>query len=206
MKPGASLRGCQDGRAHLRPAQGRDRADGHGLHAFLGGHDVREGANDAAAHRLPPGLELLPDRLGEVLHHVDPARPRGRGERTHGVHPRLAPLGRIYAPSIFFAQSASPVSPYDKLPDIEGNRDDYDIVGFDCQPGDVIVHHVMTVHGSGGNLSRDRGRAAMSFRYCGDDIRYFDKPGAIEQQYLQGQLENGDRLHGPDYPLVHGLR
>ena len=126
----------------------------------------------------------------------------GRMEYIRGSHL----WGRIYAPSIFFAQSASPVSPYDKLPDIEGNRDDYDIVGFDCEPGDVIVHHVMTVHRSGGNLSRDRGRAAMSFQYRGDDIRYFDKPGAIEEQYLQRQLENGDRLHGPDYPLVHGLR
>lgn len=122
----------------------------------------------------------------------------GRMEYVRGSHL----WGRIYAPSIFFAQSANPVSPYDKLPDIEGNQENYDIIGFDCQPGDVIVHHVKTVHGSGGNISKDRGRAAMSFRYCGDDIRYFDKPGAIEQQYLQGQLENGDRLHGPDYPLV----
>ena len=122
----------------------------------------------------------------------------GRMEYIRGSHL----WARTYAPSIFFAQSASPVSPYDKLPDIEGNRDDYDIIGFDCEPGDIIVHHVMTVHGSGGNRSRDRGRAAMSFRYCGDDIRYFDKPGAIEQQYLVEQLENGDPLHGPDYPLV----
>lgn len=122
----------------------------------------------------------------------------GRMEYIRGSHL----WNQTYAPSIFFAQSASPVSPYEKLPDIEGHRNDYDIIGFDCEPGDVIIHHVMTVHGSGGNLSPTRGRRAMSFRYCGDDIRYFDKPGAIEQQYTTGNPKNGDRLDVDDYPLV----
>lgn len=122
----------------------------------------------------------------------------GRMEYISGSHK----TGNIYAPNIFFAQSASPVSPYEKLPDIEGHRDDYDIIGFDCEPGDVIIHHVKTIHGSGGNLSTNRMRRALSFRYCGDDIRYFDKPGAIEQQYLIGKLQNGDLLNTEDYPLV----
>ena len=122
----------------------------------------------------------------------------GRMEYIGGSHK----TGDIYAPNIFFAQSASPVSPYKKLPDIEGNRDQHNILAFDCIPGDVVIHHVMTVHGSGGNLSSNRQRRAVSFRYCGDDIRYFDKPGAIEQQYLTGQLQNGERLYGEDYPLV----
>lgn len=130
---------------------------------------------------------------------LDPVdKENGRMEYVVGSHK----TGNIYAPNIFFAQSASPVSPYEKLPDIEGNRNQYDIIGFDCEPGDVIIHHVKTIHGSGGNLSNDRMRRALSFRYCGDDIRYFDKPGAIEQQYLTGQLNNGDLLNTEDYPLV----
>lgn len=122
----------------------------------------------------------------------------GRMEYIRGSH-----LGRKpYAPNILFAQSASPMSPYDKLDDIEGNREKYDIIGFNVEPGDVIIHHVMTLHGSCGNLSSDRYRRAFSFRYCGEKIRYFDKPGAIEQQYLTRKLRNGDPLSGPDYPLV----
>jgi len=122
----------------------------------------------------------------------------GRMEYVRGSH--LNP--KIYAPNVLFAQSASPMSPYDKLPDIENNRSEYDIVAFDVKPGDVIIHHVMTLHGSCGNISPDRYRRAFSFRYCGENIRYFDKPGAIEQQYLTGDLKNGDRLSGSDYPLV----
>jgi len=122
----------------------------------------------------------------------------GRMEYVRGSHRNH----KVYAPNILFAQSASPMSPYDKLPDIENNRHDYDIISFDVEPGDVIIHHVMTVHGSSGNVSLDRNRRAFSFRYCGESIKYFDKPGAIEQQYLTSQLENGDGLSGPDYPLV----
>lgn len=122
----------------------------------------------------------------------------GRMEYVRGSH--LKP--KIYAPNVLFAQSASPISPYDKVPDIEASRDEYDIISFDVEPGDVIIHHVMTLHGSAGNVSKDRNRRAFSFRYCGEDIRYFDKPGAIEQQYLTRTLKNGDRLSGPDYPLV----
>jgi len=122
----------------------------------------------------------------------------GRMEYVRGSHR----WGQIYAPNIFFAQSASPISPYETLPDIEGHRDDYDIVAFDCEPGDVIIHHVMTVHGSGGNISADRQRRAVSLRYCGDDIRYFDKPGAIEQQFTTAPHVNGDRLNPLDYPIV----
>lgn len=122
----------------------------------------------------------------------------GRMEYIRGSHKDP----KAYAPNVLFAQSASPMSPYDKVPDIEGNRDDYDIIAFDVKPGDVIVHHVMTLHGSGGNTSLDRQRRAFSFRYCGEKVRYFDKPGAIEQQYLTSQLKNGDPLIGDDYPLV----
>lgn len=122
----------------------------------------------------------------------------GRMEYIRGSHR----WGKVYAPNILFAQSTTPLSPYDKLPDIEGNREDYDIVGFNCEPGDVIIHHVKTIHGAGGNLSNDRIRRAVAIRYTGDDVRYFDKPGAVEQQYLTGELKNGDRLNSADYPLV----
>ena len=132
---------------------------------------------------------------------LDPvSRENGAMEYIRGSHK----WGKTYAPNVLIAQSIDPTSPYEKTPDIEGNREDYDIVSFDVQPGDVIIHHVMTVHGSGGNTTADKSRRAISFRYCGDDIRYFDKPGAIEQPYIETPLDNGDRLTSEDYPLVWG--
>lgn len=132
---------------------------------------------------------------------LDPVnRENGAMEYIRGSHN----WGKTYAPNVLIAQSIDPTSPYEKTPDIEGNRDDYDIVSFDVELGDVIIHHVMTVHGSGGNKSASKPRRAISFRYCGDDIRYFDKPGAIEQPYIEHPLNNGDRLTTDDYPLVWG--
>lgn len=110
--------------------------------------------------------------------------------------------GESYAPNLLFSQSTHPMSPFEKLPDIEANSDNYDIISFDVQPGDVIIHHVMTVHGSSGNKSKDRFRRAISFRYCGDDVSYFDRPGSAVQPYLQEPLEDGERLYSKDYPLV----
>lgn len=109
--------------------------------------------------------------------------------------------GKVYAPNLVIAQTTTTGATDEQLPDIEGHEDEYDIVSFDVAPGDVIIHHVMTVHGAGGNMST-RDRRALSFRYCGDDVRYYDRPGAIPQNGVSHQLQDGDRLHAHDYPLV----
>jgi ectoine hydroxylase-related dioxygenase (phytanoyl-CoA dioxygenase family) len=107
----------------------------------------------------------------------------------------------IYAPNVFFAQTPFSRSPEKRCPDIEGNRDQYDIVSFDVMPGDVLVHHVRTIHGAGGNLSANP-RRAVSLRYCGDQVRYADRQGAVPQIGLCDQLQEGDRLLSRDYPVV----
>lgn len=124
----------------------------------------------------------------------------GRMEYIRGSHK----WKRYYAPNVLIAQSVDPMSPYEKLPDIEANRDNYDIISFDVEPTDVIIHHVLTLHGAGGNKTKDKFRRAISFRYTGDDIRYFDKPGAVEQPHVENSLDNGERLISSDYPLVYG--
>lgn len=106
-----------------------------------------------------------------------------------------------YAPNVFFSQTTVEASPHPRLPDIEANESDFDIVSFDVEPGDAIVHHVRTIHGAGGNMS-SRPRRAISFRYCGDDVTYFDRPGAIPQVGISHQLQRGDRLFSRDYPVV----
>lgn len=121
----------------------------------------------------------------------------GRMQYVRGSHK----WGEIYAPNVFISQSPVRASPEKRCPDIEASSEKYDIVSFDVHPGDVIVHHVMTLHGAGGNLS-DTWRRAMSFRYCGDTICYLDRPGAIPQIGTTHALENGDRLFSEDYPIV----
>ena len=50
------------------------------------------------------------------------------------------------------------------IPEVEGNRGDYDIVNFDLEPGDCVAHHVMTVHGAPEN-NADIRRRGLSIRW-----------------------------------------
>lgn len=109
--------------------------------------------------------------------------------------------GRTFAPNVFISQTPFASSPEPRCPDIESAPHQYDIISFDVEPGDVLIHHVKTVHGAGGNRS-DRWRRAMSFRYCGDQVRYLDRQGAIPQVGVTHALKDGDRLFSADYPVV----
>ncbi|MEO0369052.1 MAG: phytanoyl-CoA dioxygenase family protein [Pseudomonadota bacterium] len=89
--------------------------------------------------------------------------------------------GPLYLPNTFVSQTPMPgAHGHEQLPDIEGNEDDYDIVYCEAEPGDVIMHHVRTLHGSTGNTSPTRRRRAMGLRYIGDDVRYLERDGAPE--------------------------
>jgi hypothetical protein len=110
--------------------------------------------------------------------------------------------GKLYAPNVFVAQTPLPGAQGELLPDIEGNPGAFDIVHFDVEPGDLIVHHYRTVHGTGGNNSRYQVRRAASIRYCGDDIRFCTRPWTPKQLHHTQRLNDGDPLSGPDFPVV----
>ena len=110
--------------------------------------------------------------------------------------------GKLYQPNVFVTQTPLPGAQGEPLPDIEGHMSDYDIVHFDVEPGDVIVHHYRTIHGAGGNHSRYQVRRAASLRYCGDDIRFETRPWAPKQLHHTQRLSDGDPLSDPDFPVV----
>lgn len=51
----------------------------------------------------------------------------------------------------------------------EFDNPDYKFLSWDLEPGDVLVHHPLTVHGAGGNRSASQGRIGLSVRYLGGD-------------------------------------
>lgn len=151
-----------------------------------------------AFHQDLAYFQIAGDQCVIVWIALDPAnKQNGVVEYVRGSHN----WDEVYAPNVFISQTPVAGATDQRCPDIEANREAYDIVSFDVEPGDVIIHHVMTVHGAGGNMT-DRWRRAMSFRYCGDRIRYFDRPGAIQQVGVSGELNDGERLFSKDYPVV----
>lgn len=50
------------------------------------------------------------------------------------------------------------------------------VLSWDMQPGDVLCHHPLTVHGAGGNQSPTQTRIGLSIRYLGADVRWDPRP------------------------------
>ncbi len=63
------------------------------------------------------------------------------------------------------------------VPDIEANRDAYDIFCEPMEPGDGLIFSAWIVHAAPHNRSKRR-RAAVSTRWLGDDVRWAPHPDA----------------------------
>lgn len=89
-----------------------------------------------------------------------------------------------YKPSTLITNDPTHKNDAPALPDILKNQDQYDIVSFPAEPGDVIIHHPRTVHGSSGNVSTSSRRLAASIRYIGDDVRWTNKATLVPNSTL----------------------
>jgi hypothetical protein len=83
------------------------------------------------------------------------------------------------------------------VPDIEGNRESFNIVSWHLQPGDALLFHGLTLHGSRGNATSQR-RRAIATRWTGDDVTYH----AIKPTPWDNGLNTGERLGGALFPQI----
>lgn len=88
---------------------------------------------------------------------------------------------REYSPTSLITLDATHETRAPLLPQITDT--DFDVVQFNAEPGDVIIHHPRTVHGAGGNTS-ERRRLAVSIRYCGEDVRWVKKATNVPMKRL----------------------
>lgn len=152
-----------------------------------------------AFHQDAPYFNIDGDDCCVLWIPVDPVRQEhGAMRYVRGSH-KSSP---IYQPNVFVSQTPLPGSEGPRLPDIEAEADSWDIVHFDAEPGDVLVHNYRTIHGTGGNVSRYQVRRAASLRYTGDDIRIKNRPGAPKQLHHKHELQEGVTLSGADFPVV----
>jgi ectoine hydroxylase-related dioxygenase (phytanoyl-CoA dioxygenase family) len=65
------------------------------------------------------------------------------------------------------------------VPDIEGHRDSYDILGWDYAPGDVLLFHGNILHAARGDVKLPHPRRAHASLWAGSDVRYLHRLGQV---------------------------
>jgi ectoine hydroxylase-related dioxygenase (phytanoyl-CoA dioxygenase family) len=91
--------------------------------------------------------------------------------------------GKTYRPQAFDERNAGAfaASPYERMPEIDADSGRHELLSWSLEPGDVLIHKGLTIHGAAGNQSTDRRRRALAVRYTGDDARYSLRPGNFMQ-------------------------
>ena len=92
-------------------------------------------------------------------------------------------------------------SKLEECPDFSKLKGDpqYRFLSWECNAGDVICHHPLTVHGASGNASTTR-RAAISVRYAGPDAHWDPRPNVMR---IEGEPEK--TLHTGDPLILDGV-
>lgn len=87
------------------------------------------------------------------------------------------------------------------VPPISERPNDYEILTWDMEPGDVIAFHMLALHGAEGNQSLTMPRRALATRWLGDDARFAERPWEISPT-TTGGLKPGDPMACEMFPQV----
>ena len=90
---------------------------------------------------------------------------------------------------------------YRPIPDPDFDSENFKILHWDLEPGDVIAFNFKTVHGAKGNFTDDT-RRALSLRFFGDDSRYIKRPGATSPPFPGHQMKSGQKLRSDWFPFI----
>jgi ectoine hydroxylase-related dioxygenase (phytanoyl-CoA dioxygenase family) len=129
-----------------------------------------------------------------------PLQAVGRGGGRMGYIPGSHLWGAAFKPNIFVSTLPFPGSEGTDMPAIDEQPEAYGAEYIEVEPGDVIVHHFLTVHGAEGNRSNTN-RAAFSLRYCDADVRYHRRCGAPAQPLHKAEAKDGDMLDNVAHPI-----
>jgi len=89
------------------------------------------------------------------------------------------------------------------LPDIEANRKNFPIIGWDVEPGDIVCFHMLTLHSAGG-VDGSRRRRVFSVRFIGDDITHAPRAWITSPAFpgLEHELPAQKAMNHSLFPLL----
>ncbi|TAL81671.1 MAG: phytanoyl-CoA dioxygenase [Candidimonas sp.] len=102
-------------------------------------------------------------------------------------------------------KSRSDAHEFGEIPDIEANRDAYDIIGWDMEPGDCVLFNARTIHGAPGNDSKRTIRRFVT-RWITDEsvvaMHGQDMIDALVGAGLEIDLQVGGPVRGTLFPEI----
>jgi hypothetical protein len=149
-------------------------------------------------HQDTSYLRMLGSQLAACWISLDPLPREHCLEFVRGSHKGVLHNGSAFAAhddtAPLYKQSKLP-----RLPDIQADREAFDIVAWDVEPGDIIIFHLGVLHGGAGTAPGLR-RRTISLRFLGPDVVFDGRP-----RDEVGAQEGNDAALGPVYAgLSHG--
>ena len=111
--------------------------------------------------------------------------------------------GKYFRPERFNKTPLNENDGLEPVPDINGNRDKYNVLGWALEPGDAVAFNYKTLHGAPANNSASTGRRAFSLRLLGDDARFARREGVVTSPpFRDVKLAHGAVMDAPEFPLI----
>lgn len=89
----------------------------------------------------------------------------------------------------------------DDVPDINADPGRYELLDWEMEPGDILMFHPLTLHGSYGNSHRTRRRRALALRWTGDDVVWAPSSKRMPVHYRHDSVVGGE-LRGAAFPRI----
>ncbi len=113
--------------------------------------------------------------------------------------------GKYYRPERFNKTALNENDGLEPVPDINGNRDKFNILGWALEPGDAVAFSYLTLHGAPANNSQNEQRRAFSLRLVGDNARFARREHINTSPPFRGvKLAHGAVMDAPEFPLLVG--
>ncbi|MCW5697818.1 MAG: phytanoyl-CoA dioxygenase family protein [Bauldia sp.] len=184
------------------PAIARALTGARALHLYGDHLLVKEPGSPSAQtpwHQDEPYLRAAGTRMLSIWVALDPVTTDTGAMR---FVPGSNRWGRLFRPVRFAHGEEFALDRFaESVPDIDGDPERTPTVSFNLAPGDCTVHHIRTLHSSGGNQSLATRRRALVVRYAGEDARYV-APNKAALRSADPKRAPGETLDPAEFPAV----